>query len=126
MTTKSSPLTLFRGWADKGVYTWSPFVTKVEFRLRHAGLPYNVEAGSLKAAPKGKIPYVDLSPLLEEASTGPSLLGDSTFIFRRLQDMDRLPDLNSHLSDEQKLQDLGVRALLEEKLYFYHVSISGL
>jgi len=124
MTTKSSILILFRGWLDKGKYTWSPFVTKVEFRCRQAGLPYTVDAGAPKLGPKGKIPYVDLSSLLADASAGPSLLGDSTFIIERLRSMGYLADLNDRLAPEQHLHDLAVRALLEDKLYFYHVSTS--
>ncbi|KAI1628535.1 hypothetical protein EDD37DRAFT_11417 [Exophiala viscosa] len=120
MTTKPSNLTLFRGWLEKGKYTWSPFVTKVEFRCRQAGLPYTVEGGAPKYGPKGKIPYVDLSPLLADASAGPSLFGDSTFIIQRLRSMGYLPDLNGNLAPEQRLHDLAVRALLEDKLYFYH------
>ncbi|KAK4940983.1 hypothetical protein LTR10_019027 [Elasticomyces elasticus] len=120
MTTKSSNLILFRGWLDKGKYTWSPFVTKVEFRCRQAGLPYTVEGGGPKYGPKGKIPYVDLSPLLADASAGPTLLGDSTFIIQRLRSMGLMPDLNGSLAPEQCLHDLAVRALLEDKLYFYH------
>ncbi|KIX05751.1 uncharacterized protein Z518_03723 [Rhinocladiella mackenziei CBS 650.93] len=121
MSTKEPKLTLFRGWDDKGMYTWSPFVTKVELRCRHAGLPYKVATGAPTSAPKGKIPYVDLSPLQEDASRGPSYLGDSTFIIQRLMSMGHLPDLNSGLSEEQKLDDLALRALLEDKLYFYHM-----
>ncbi|OAP58307.1 hypothetical protein AYL99_07397 [Fonsecaea erecta] len=119
-TPKSKPI-LSRGWPDKGVYSWSPFVTKVEFRFRHAGLAYDVEAGSVNAAPKGKIPYVDLGPLQEDGHNEPSLLGDSTFIIQRLLSMGHLPDLNGSLPEELKLNDLGFRALLEDKLYFYHM-----
>ncbi len=121
MTTKPSRLILYRGWPDKGKYTWSPFVTKLEFRCRQVGLPYQAEVGGAKGAPKGKIPYVDLSPLQSDASTTPDFLGDSKFIIQRLQTMGCLPDLNSNLSDEQKLNDLAIRALCEDKLYFYHV-----
>ena len=122
MSTQSSKLSLFRGWPERGAYTWSPFVTKVEFRLRHAGLPYNVETGATTSAPKGKIPYVDLAPLQTDASQGPSQVGDSAIIIRRLVDMDHIPELNDNLSPDQKLADLALRALLEDKLYFYHVS----
>ncbi len=36
----------------------SPFVTKVEVLLKMAGLPYEVDTGGLKKAPKGKLPYI--------------------------------------------------------------------
>ena len=123
MATKAKRLTLYRGFPEKGTYTASPFVIKLEFRFRQAGLPYNVEAGSTKSAPRGKIPYVDLSPLqADNAVQAPSLLGDSTFIVQHLLGIGQVPDLNGTLSEEQKLNDLALRALLEDKLYFYHVS----
>ncbi|OAL26441.1 hypothetical protein AYO20_10109 [Fonsecaea nubica] len=121
MSAGNSKLILSRGWPEKGVYSWSPFVTKVEFRFRHAGLAYDVEAGSAKVAPKGKIPYVDLGPLQNDGHNGPSLLGDSTLIIQRLLSMGCIPDLNGSLSEQLKLDDLGLRALLEDKLYFYHM-----
>lgn len=122
MNERPCHVVVYRGWPDKGKYTWSPFVTKVEFRCRHAGLRYEAEAGGARGAPKGKIPYVDLSPLQNDAATVPDLLGDSTFIIDRLQSMDCVPNLNVDLTDEQKLDDLAIRALCEDKLYFYHVS----
>lgn len=115
-------MTLFRGWPGRGTYTASPFVTKLEFRFRHARLEYQTDAGSTKSGPKGKIPYVDLSALQTgDSADGPSQMGDSTFIIQRLVSMGRIPDLKEDLSREQRLSDLALRALLEEKLYFYHV-----
>ncbi|KIW73873.1 hypothetical protein PV04_01956 [Phialophora macrospora] len=123
MPSQGPKLTLFRGWPDRGKYVASPFVTKLEFRLRHARLPYCVEAGSAKAAPKGKIPYVDLGALVAEdgSEEGSSRMGDSTFIIQWLLGMGKIPDLNGELTVGQKLEDLALRALLEEKLYFYHM-----
>ncbi|KAK5227373.1 hypothetical protein LTR72_003363 [Exophiala xenobiotica] len=121
MTTKPSQLILYRGWPGTGKYTWSPFVTKVEFRCRQGHLPYQAEVGGANGAPKGKIPYVDLRQLHGEASTTPDFLGDSRFIIQRLQSMGCLPDLNGNLSDEQKLNDHAIRALCEDELYFYHM-----
>ena len=123
MKSTDLKLTLYRGWPDRGTYAGSPFATKVEFRLRHAKLPYNVDAGSARAAPKGKIPYADLSALLpDDGSEIPSLMGDSTLILRRLLSMGKIADLNHDLTEEQRLDDLAIRALLEDKLYFYNVS----
>lgn len=126
MTTRSPPLVVYRGFIDKGKYTWSPYVTKLEFRFRHAGLRYVTEPGSPRSAPKGKIPYIDLAPLLQQqdaaANPTPQLLGDSSLIFDRLESMDCIPNLNENLTDEQKLNDSAIRALCEDKLYFYNVS----
>jgi hypothetical protein len=112
---------LFRGLPARQAYSPSPFPTKLEFRLRYAHLPYQVEEGSITAAPKGKVPYVDLSALQNTDPSLPTHFGDSTLILRRLMDMDQLEDLNATLSEEQRMADLGLRALLEDKLYFYNV-----
>ena len=111
-----SALVLFRGWEDHGCYVWSPFVTKLEFRLRLSNVPYIVKAGSPLTAPTGKIPYVNLGT--DEA---PALLGDSTLIINRLVELGKLEDLNEAVPGSEKVQDLALRALLEDKLYFYHV-----
>lgn len=113
-------ITLYRGWLDVGKHVWSPFVVKVEARLRFAGLKYVTEPGSARRAPKGKIPYVECRDL---ASDEPGVtLGDSTLIIKELSEKGTIPDLNAHLDPKDKALDLGLRALLEDKLYFYHVS----
>lgn len=108
--------TLFRGWPERGCYVWSPFVTKLEFRMRLSGISYVVEAGSPLKAPKGKIPYVNLR--LNETT---ECIGDSALIIKRLRELGSLEDLNAAVPAPTKVQDLAIRALLEEKLYFYHV-----
>ncbi len=60
---KQGNLVIHRGWPEQGVYVVSPFVIKLEARLRFAGLPYKTEAGSSFRAPKGKIPYVSTQVL---------------------------------------------------------------
>jgi hypothetical protein len=116
----SEKVILFRGFPARQAYCPSPFPTKLEFRLRHARLAYRVEEGASTAAPKGKIPYVDLSGLQSSDSELPAHLGDSTLILQRLVEMGQLEDLNAGLSEEQKALDVGIRALLEDKLYFYN------
>ena len=112
-------LTLYRGWDEPGCYVWSPFVTKLELRLRLSNVPYAVEAGSLSTAPTGKIPYVEVRP--KEGSS--FLLGDSTLIIRRLIELEYLEDLTTSISPATRSHDLALRALLEDKLIFYHVSL---
>lgn len=114
-------ITLYRGWDSPGAYVWSPFVTKVEARLRFAGLSYRTEAGSLSKAPKGKIPYLAISK--SDSSLPPTLLADSTLIIEKLVEGGVFDDLNTQLSPTKKAYDLALRALLEEKLYFYGVSL---
>ncbi|OBT52320.1 hypothetical protein VE04_04863, partial [Pseudogymnoascus sp. 24MN13] len=58
MPSKSPTLTIFRDRDDPGAYTWSPFVVKLEARLRFSHLPYTTQAGTPSASPKGKLPYV--------------------------------------------------------------------
>ena len=121
-TAKQQPfeLTLFRGWATTGVFVWSPFVTKVELRLREAGVKYSIASGSLSTAPKGKIPYIDLNTDGQGQS-----IGDSSLIIKHLIEADIVADVNRDLSPVTRAHDLAIRALLEDKLYFYHVSISS-
>lgn len=116
MSTNSHPtITLYRGFDDRGKYVWSPFVTKVEFRLRHSRHPYTPGTGSPTSGPKGKIPYIDLS-----SPTQPQeFLSDSSLIIQKLNSRGLTTDLNARLTPVQKAQDLAVRALLEDKLYFY-------
>jgi hypothetical protein len=118
MNTKVMPsITLYRGWIDKGAFVWSPFVTKVEVRLRFAGLSYINEAGSPRKAPKGKIPCVDVT--LSESSR--RVIADSTQIIGTFVSNEILPDLNDKLSPSENAHDLALRALIEDKLYFYQV-----
>ncbi|RDL30130.1 Uncharacterized protein BP5553_10408 [Venustampulla echinocandica] len=123
-----SKLIVYRGWLDPGKHVWSPFVIKLEARLRFAGIPYVTEAGSTRTGPKGKIPYIECRGLRpSENSSGfqdrppiDATLGDSTLIIKRLVEWDVLPDINRKISPASRAQDLAIRALLEDKLYFYH------
>lgn len=113
-------LALYRGFPPKNEYVWSPFVTKLEFRLRHSKVPYTNHTGSTSEGPNGKIPYMDLSSATakEDHRASRNLVADSTVIIDSLIDCGVLQDLNKYLSEEQKAADMGIRALLEERLYF--------
>ncbi|KAF3771134.1 hypothetical protein M406DRAFT_320649 [Cryphonectria parasitica EP155] len=113
----TSTLTLFRGWPTRGEHVWSPFVVKLEARLRFAGMTYEAGAGSPRSAPKGKIPYITIRP---PGKAELVQMGDSTLIIQQLVRWEVVPDLNASLSAEDRAQDLATRALLEDKLYFYH------
>lgn len=121
-----SKLRLFRGSEDAGHYVSSPFVTKVEFRLRLADVDYDLGAGAPWNGPKGKIPYLELQAELDDGEQKPKMLGDSTFITRHLIESGILRDLNADLPPREKAQDLALRSLLEDKLYFYHVRCPSL
>lgn len=114
--SSQQPPTLYRGWPEKSCYVWSPFVTKVEFHLRYSKITHNIETGSTRSSPKGKVPYINLG-----TTENPEMLSDSTIIINRLAEVGKIPNLNASLSADQKLQDLAIRALLEDKLYFYNV-----
>jgi len=132
-TAAAPSVTLFRGWRDPGKHVWSPFVVKVEARLRFAGVKYVTDAGSPLQAPKGKIPYLEyrghlVSDAVEAANIrtdengNPVVsLADSTLIIKHLTEFGVLPDLNADLSARDKALDFGLRSMLEDKLYFYHV-----
>ncbi|CAI7654976.1 unnamed protein product [Penicillium glandicola] len=112
---KSAPaISVFRGFPEKGCYTWSPFVTKLEARLRFGNISYNVEAGAPPKGPRGKVPYITLEQDGESKS-----LSDSTLIAKAFIEYGDLEDLNRRLSPVEKAQDLALKALLEDKLYFY-------
>ncbi|GKZ89007.1 hypothetical protein AnigIFM59636_010144 [Aspergillus niger] len=111
-------ITLYRGFPGTGIYTWSPFVTKLEARLRLAGLSYRTESGSIRAAPRGKVPYVTVSDTDESGRNQARTMSDSGLIIQDFVNEAVLPDLNGDLTVQEKVLDSGVRALLEDKLYF--------
>ncbi|KAI1379304.1 hypothetical protein F4677DRAFT_327867 [Hypoxylon crocopeplum] len=130
MAAQDEPdVTVFRGWKESGKYVWSPYVTKLEARFRFADVRYATDVGSIRAAPKGKVPYVEcrnLSPVRgsstvqEESSRPRTLLSDSALIIETLIKWGVLPDLNRDLEPSKRSHDMALRAQLEDKLYFYH------
>lgn len=112
---------LYRGWLSPGKYVWSPFVIKLETRLRLGGIEYDTQVGSIRTAPKGKIPYIKL---FEAIGVEPTAIGDSTIIIKHLIEQNILPDLNGAVEPATRAHDLAIRGLMEDKLYFYHVSLS--
>lgn len=122
---KSQRITVFAGRHESGCYNWSPFVNKLQARLRFASVAYDITASSLSQAPKGKIPYIGLS---SDTSRGdskptepPTLLGDTDLITKHLMEIGDLPNLNEVLAPVELAQDLALRALLEDKIYFMQV-----
>ncbi|KAK2789708.1 hypothetical protein FQN53_001464 [Emmonsiellopsis sp. PD_33] len=116
-------LTLYRGWQDRGKYVWSPFVIKIEARLRFSGIKYDIDCGSPRTGPKGKIPYIEIQEPESDSndSLKPTSMGDSTLIIKHLVSRGTLSDLNEKLDLPDQANDLAIRALLEDKLYFYHM-----
>ncbi|KAI2624284.1 hypothetical protein GGR54DRAFT_638163 [Hypoxylon sp. NC1633] len=126
--SKVPELTIFRGWKESGKYVWSPYVTKLEARLRFAGVRYKTDVGSVSAAPKGKIPYAECNLASVSTSTtvqkgtpqSKTLLSDSALITETLKRWGVLSDLNEALEPSKRSHDMALRAQLEDKLYFYH------
>jgi hypothetical protein len=116
MNSQAQRKIIVHGANKPGQYTWSPFVTKLEFRLRLSNLPYQHGTGSPFSAPKGKIPYIEFP----SEGAPPEFLGDTTLITKELVTRKLLPDLNAHLSTAQAAHDLAIRALLEDKLFLYN------
>ncbi|KAI9840405.1 MAG: hypothetical protein M1837_001618, partial [Sclerophora amabilis] len=117
---EAARLIVYRGWLERGKHVWSPFVIKLEARLRFAGVSYRTEAGSTTKAPNGKIPYVEYQGGANVDEEPASRLGDSTLIIKHLVERGTIPDINARVSPPVRAQDLAIRALLEDKLYFYH------
>jgi hypothetical protein len=118
--TDNLNITLYRGWDDKGKYVWSPFVIKLELRLRVSHVSYQTGAGSMRTAPKGKIPYVDISEKNQPALPTTSI-GDSALIAKYFSEHGLIHDLNENLDATARAHDLAIRALVEDRLYFFNV-----
>ncbi|UNI17755.1 hypothetical protein JDV02_004075 [Purpureocillium takamizusanense] len=115
--TDEQIITVFRGSPPTNAYVWSPFVTKLEARLRFDGVPYKLGGGSPPSAPKGKIPYIEV----HHGDAAKDSLGDSGLIIRALVDNGVLRDVNEALTPVQKTRDLAMRSMMEDRVYFYGV-----
>jgi len=86
----------------------SPFVTKAEMLLKLAGLPYRTERGSLRRAPKGKLPYLD--------DMG-RMVADSTLIRWHIEKTYHI-DFDEGLSAAERGITWAVEKLMEDNLYW--------
>ncbi|KAH1380128.1 hypothetical protein KXX10_007965 [Aspergillus fumigatus] len=73
------------------------------------------ETGSIPKAPRGKVPYVSI----QIGEQPPQTLADSTLITKALIEQGYVEDLNQRLSPTERMHDLALKALLEDKLYPY-------
>jgi hypothetical protein len=119
MASTKPAITVYRGFPGSGNYIWSPFVTKLETRLRFAGLSYRTEVGSKFKAPRGKLPYMSIS----KPNSTPVTLSDTSLIISNFIEEGLFEDLNAKLSPADKAHDLAIRSLLEDKLCFYQVRV---
>lgn len=86
----------------------SPFVLKAEMLLKLSGLPYRKRRGSMRRAPKGKLPYID--------DTG-TQVPDSTLIRLHLAERHGIT-LDAGLSDADKALAWSVECLCSDHLYW--------
>jgi glutathione S-transferase len=86
----------------------SPFVTKVELLLKMAGLAYRSEIGSLRRAPKGKLPYID---------DDGTQIADSTFIRLHLEQKYGF-DFDAGLTPAERGAAWAFEKLCEDHLYW--------
>ena len=116
-TQSDHNIVVSRGADRRGQYTWSPFVTKLEFRLRFSKLSYDVNASGPLQGPRGKIPHVEIST----PGKSPERIGDTSLIIKNFIGKGLLPDLDAGLSVKDAGFGLAVRAMLEDKLFFYNI-----
>jgi len=104
---------LYSFGAGMGVADPSPFVLKVDVYLRMANIEFeNIsDAGNLKRAPKGRLPFI---------VDGATTIADSHFILAYLQSKYKV-ELDATLSDEQKSVAYLMGKSLDENLYWFLV-----
>lgn len=91
-----------------GTASLSPFCVKLATFLRIVGIPYETRPADVRAAPKGKMPYVDLDG---------ARMGDSQLVIDHLIRSRKL-DVDAHLGPRERALGHLVRRTLEEGTYF--------
>jgi len=118
-------LTIYRGFAPGPNHVWSPFVNKLETRLRLSKVNnYKVKQGGKHSSPKSKLPYLGIVTSSTSADSGTrdeEIISDTDLISKRLVRDGIISDLNTlaGLTPAERAQDLAIRTLLEERLYFF-------
>lgn len=100
---------VYGAWPAWGVPDFSPACLKLKTYLRFAGIPYEARRGDPRRAPKGKIPYIELSP--------GELMGDSGFIVEYLKKT-RGDTLDKDLSAKDHALGHAARRVVEDSLYW--------
>ncbi|MCO4860134.1 glutathione S-transferase family protein [Cupriavidus sp. WGlv3] len=101
-------ITLYTFGPAFGLPDASPFVTKAEMLLKLAGLPYTARRGSLRRAPKGKLPYLD--------DMG-RIVADSTMIRWHIEKTYHI-DFDAGLSAAERGIAWAAEKLMEDHLYW--------
>ncbi|WP_199103705.1 glutathione S-transferase C-terminal domain-containing protein [Aquitalea sp. ASV11] len=101
-------ITLYTFGPAFGLPDPSPFVIKAEMLLKLSGLPYRKQRGSMRTAPKGKLPYI-----VDAGAQVP----DSTLIRLYLAEQYGIT-LDASLSDADKAVAWSVECLCSDHLYW--------
>src|SRR5919206_2224919 len=101
-------ITLYTFGPAFGLPDPSPFVMKAEVLLKMAGVPYRTDAGGLRRAPKGKLPYID---------DDGQRIADSTFIRWHIEKKYGV-DFDRGLSREERAIAWAFEKLAEDHLYW--------
>jgi glutathione S-transferase len=101
-------ITLFTFGPAFGLPDPSPFVTKAELLLKMSGVSYRTALGSLRKAPKGKLPYLD---------DDGTIVADSTFIRLHLERKYGI-DFDAGLSPAERGVAWAFEKLCEDHLYW--------
>ncbi|MCO4890321.1 glutathione S-transferase family protein [Cupriavidus sp. WGtm5] len=101
-------ITLYTFGPAFGLPDASPFVTKAEMLLKLAGLPYHARPGSLRRAPKGKLPYLD--------DMG-RIVADSTMIRWHIEKTYHI-DFDAGLGPAERGIAWAAEKLMEDHLYW--------
>ena len=101
-------ITLYTFGPAFGLPDPSPFVIKAELLLKLSGLPYRKQRGSMRTAPKGKLPYID-----DDGTQVP----DSTLIRLHLAERHGIT-LDQGLSAAQQALAWSVECLCSDHLYW--------
>src|SRR5216683_1089280 len=105
----SSMITLFVFGPAFGLPDPSPFVMKSDVQLKMSGLPYRTaQGGGPRAAPNGKVPYIE---------DDGRKIGDSTFIRDHFEKTYGV-DLDRGLTPEQRARSWIIERMLEDHLYW--------
>lgn len=100
---------VLHGFGGDGALTdLSPFVTKLHAYLRLAGVEYAFRPGDMRAAPRGKLPYIDHDG---------AIIGDSERIIEHLRERG-IADLDRDLDPAQRADRTAIASMCELELYF--------
>ncbi|KAK1835472.1 glutathione S-transferase [Podospora conica] len=110
--TTTPLLTLYSGdRRPNQTHSLSMFSTKLQLRLRHAGVSYTTAFATRNDGPRQKLPFIKLAGTDE-------LLGDTALITKHLVAAGHLPDVNEVLAEEKRAVGYCVTAMVEDRFNY--------